>query len=130
MTQPHEWKPKQYTSVSPYLVVAGAQKVIDFAKATFGATQLRRYDNADGTIMHAEFRIDDSVVMIADANERYPALPSLLHVYVSDVDAVFARALQAGGTQVEAPKTSEGDPDKRGMVTDPAGCRWAISTQR
>jgi uncharacterized glyoxalase superfamily protein PhnB len=130
MTQAREWKPKQYTSVSPYLVVAGAQKVIDFAQATFGATQLRRYDNPDGTIMHAEFRIDDSVVMIGDAGSAWPPIASLLHVYVEDVDAVFARALKAGGTEVEAPKTREGDPDKRGTVKDPCGNLWSISTQR
>jgi uncharacterized glyoxalase superfamily protein PhnB len=51
------WKPRSYLSVSPYLVVAGAQKVIDFAKAVFGATELRRYDMPDGSIMHAEIRI-------------------------------------------------------------------------
>jgi PhnB protein len=130
MTQSHEWKPKQYSSVSPYLVAAGAQKVIDFAKATFGATPLRRYENADGTIMHAEFRIDDTVVMIADANEKYPATSSLLHVYVPDVTETFARALQAGGVQLEAPTRREGDPDERGMVKDPCGNAWSISTQR
>jgi hypothetical protein len=60
-------KPAGYTSLSPYLVVHGAQKVIEFLKQTFGATELRRYDNPDGTIMHAEVRVDDTVVMIADA---------------------------------------------------------------
>lgn len=55
------WKPSSYSTLSPYLVVAGVQKVIDFAKAVFGATELRRYDLPEGTIMHAEIKIDDTV---------------------------------------------------------------------
>jgi PhnB protein len=124
------WKPQSYSSVSPYLVVAGAQKVIDFAKATFGATELRRYDLPDGSIMHAEIRIDDTVIMVGDGGPEFPPFPSLIHVYVEDVDRVYARALAAGATSVEAPKTRDGDPDKRGSVKDPCGNTWAISTQR
>ena len=85
-------KPAGYTSLSPYLVVHGAQRVIDFLKQTFGATELRRYDNPDGTIMHAEVRVDDTVVMIADGGGAWPPFPSWLHVYVPDVDATSARA--------------------------------------
>jgi uncharacterized glyoxalase superfamily protein PhnB len=123
------WKPAAHSTVSPYLVVDGAQKVIDFAKATFGATEVRRYDHPDGSIMHAEIRIDDTVVMLGDGGPEFPPFPSLLHVYVDDVDRVYARALEAGATPVEAPKTREGDPDKRGSVKDPCGNTWAIATQ-
>lgn len=123
------WKPKSYSSVSPYLVVAGAQKVIDFAKQVFSAKELRRYDNPDGTIMHAEILIDDTVVMIGDAGPQFPAFSSLLHVYVPDVDSVYQRALAAGATGLETPRTREGDPDKRGSVKDPCGNIWSIATQ-
>ena len=123
------WKPRSYSSVSPYLVVAGAQKVIDFAKAVFGATELRRYDMPDGSIMHAEIRIDDTVIMLGDGGAAFPPIASLIHVYVADVDRVYERALEAGATVVEAPKTREGDPDKRGSVKDPCGNTWAIATQ-
>jgi PhnB protein len=123
------WKPRSYSSVSPYLVVAGAQKVIDFAKAVFGATELRRYDMPDGSIMHAEIRIDDTVIMLGDGGAAFPPIASLIHVYVADVDAVYERALEAGATVVEAPKIREGDPDKRGSVKDPCGNTWAIATQ-
>jgi PhnB protein len=123
------WKPPMYSTVSPYLVVAGAQKVIDFARAVFGATELRRYDLPDGSIMHAEMKIDDTVIMIGDGGPEFPPFPSLIHVYVEDVDAVYARALAAGATSVAAPRTRGDDPDKRGSVKDPCGNTWAIATQ-
>jgi len=66
-------KPEGYSSVSVYLVVDGAQRVIDFLKKTFDATELRRYDMPNGSIMHAEVRIDDTVVMIADGGGAWPA---------------------------------------------------------
>jgi PhnB protein len=69
------WKPEGHSSVSPYIMVAGAQRLIDFHKRTFGATELRRYDMTDGSIMHAEVRIDDSVIMLADAGGKWAAFP-------------------------------------------------------
>ena len=127
---PHQkWKPASYTSLSPYLVVSGAQRVIDFARAVFGATELRRYERPDGAIMHAELRIDDSVLMLSDAAEGYPPVPSMVHLYVSDVDQVFEKAIAAGASEVEAPRTHEGESDKRGMVADPCGNTWVLSTQ-
>jgi PhnB protein len=122
-------KPNGYNSVSPYLVVAGAQRVIDFLKQAFGATGLRRYDMPDGTIMHAEVRIDDTVVMMGDGGPEWPPFPSFLHVYVPDVDATYKRALAAGGVPVQEPVQKPGDPDKRGGVRDPGGNTWWISTQ-
>jgi uncharacterized glyoxalase superfamily protein PhnB len=124
-----QWKPAGYTSLSPYLMVDKAQRVIDFLKAAFGATELRRFDMPDGTIMHAEVRIDDSVVMLADAGGPYPAFPVWLHLYVPDVDAAYQRALKAGGTSAQEPQQKEGDPDRRGGVKDPAGNTWWISQQ-
>lgn len=126
------WKPKQYSSVSPYVMARGAQRVIDFAKEVFGATELRRHDTPDGGIMHAEFRIDDSIIMIADGEPpggKWPAFPTWMHVYVSDVDEVYRRALAAGGVSVQAPSQREGDPDRRSGVKDPAGNTWWIASQ-
>ena len=122
-------KPKGYSTISPYLVVSGAQGVIDFLRNAFGATELRRYDNPDGTVMHAEVRIGDTVVMIADAGGGWPAFASWLHVYVNDVDATYQRALAAGGISVQEPKQREGDPDKRGGLKDSGGNTWWIATQ-
>jgi PhnB protein len=102
--------------------------VIDFLSATFGAEPLRRMDSPDGQIRHAEVRIDDTVVMIADAVPGWPAAPAHMHVYVRDVDDTYRRALAAGGTPVQEP-VKKGDPDKRGGVSDPGGNTWWIATQ-
>ena len=123
------FKPSGYNSVSPYLVVDGAQKMIDLLKGIFQATELRRYDNADGSIMHAELRIDDSVIMIGDASASYPSNQSLLHVYVPDVHKTFQRALTLGCEVIEQPVNKEGDPDTRGSFKDFSGNVWAIGTQ-
>lgn len=129
MTDKLDWKPTDYSSCSPYLVVEDARAVIAFAKATFDATELRRYDNPDGSIMHAEIRIDDTVVMLGEAGDEYPAIHAIVHVYVPDVDRTYAAALEAGATGLEAPHTREGDPDKRGAVKDVCGNTWSIATQ-
>jgi PhnB protein len=68
-------KPEGYSSVSPYLVIEGAQQVIDFLKEAFGATELRRYDMPDGSILHAEVRIDDTVIMMGEAARERPLEP-------------------------------------------------------
>ena len=123
-----DWKPAGYTSVSPYLTVDGAQKLIDLLKEVFGAQELRRFD-ADGRVRHAEVRIGDSVVMLTDAMPDWPAMPVNLHVYVEDVDAVYARGLAAGGIPVQEP-VQRGDPDKRGGFGDPLGNTWWVATQQ
>ena len=123
------WKPEGYSSVSVYIVTEGAERVIEFLRKVFGAADLRRFDTPDGKIMHAEVRIDDTVVMIADAGGAYPAVPAWLHVYVPDVEATYQRALAAGGVSVQEPVRKTGDPDKRGGVKDPGGNTWWIATQ-
>jgi uncharacterized glyoxalase superfamily protein PhnB len=123
------YKPAGFPSVSVYIMAKDARAVIDFATKVFGATPERRFDGPDGRIMHAEVRIEDSVVMLADANAEWPSFPSWLHVYVPDVDATYQRALAAGGTSIQAPQQREGDPDRRGGVADSCGNQWWISTQ-
>ena len=123
------YKPSGYNSLSPYLVVNGAQRMIDFLKKVFDAQELRRYDTPDGKIMHAEMRIDDSVIMLADSTEQYPPNKLLMHLYVQDVDASFKKALDAGCKVIDQPKVQEGDPDRRGTLEDFSGNLWSISTQ-
>lgn len=122
-------KPEGYTSVSPYLIAHGAREVMDFLERAFGAARLRVFENPDGSVMHGEVQIDDSVVMIGEAGGSWPAAPAHVHVYVRDVDDIYRRALEAGGVSVQEPKRQEGDPDRRGGVRDPAGNIWWISTQ-
>ena len=123
------YKPQGYASVSVYVMANEAQQVIEFLEKTFDARQTRRTDRPDGSIMHAEVQIDDTVVMIADASGEFPAFPVWLHVYVPDVDATYQRALNAGGTSVQEPSQAEAEPDRRGGVKDPSSNTWWIATQ-
>jgi uncharacterized glyoxalase superfamily protein PhnB len=125
MTVQH--KPSDYTTVSPYLIVAGASATIDFLGRVFGAVELRRFPDAEGKLLHAEVRIDDTVLMVADGGPGWPPIPSFVHVYVPDVDATYQRALDAGAESVQAP-VQQGDEDKRGGVRDPGGTTWWIAT--
>jgi PhnB protein len=123
------FKPENYNAVSPYLIVNGAQATIDFLVVVFGARPLRIIPGDSGKIKHGEVRIDDTVVMLADAIEGWPAVPAHVHIYVADVDATYARALQAGATSIQEPVQKD-DPDKRGGVQDAGGTTWWISEQR
>jgi PhnB protein len=121
-------KPDGYTTVSPYLIVDGASATIDFVRAAFDAVELRRFPDATGKVLHAEVRIDDTVVMIADGSPGWPPLPSHVHVYVADVDAAYRRAIASGATSVQEPIKKQ-DADKRGGVKDAGGTTWWIATK-
>jgi len=125
---PGSFKPDGYNSVSPYLIVDGASRTIDFLQRAFGAAEIRRFGGPAGTIMHAEVRIDDTVVMLADSAEGWPSVPAHVHIYVRDVDASYKRALDAGATSAQEP-VKKGDEDKRGGVKDAGGTTWWISTR-
>jgi PhnB protein len=124
-----DFKPAGYNSVSPYFIVNGAQKLIDLLTAIFDAKELRRYDRPDGTIMHAEIQIDDSVIMLSDSSDMFPPVQLILHVYVPNVDETFQKAVNAGCNIVELPKSREGDPDRRATFNDFAGNMWSVGTQ-
>jgi PhnB protein len=120
-------KPDQYHSVTPYLVVEGAARLLDFAKAAFGAQETERLAAPEGRIGHAELRIGDSVVMLADAHGGREPMPCMLHVYVDDADATFKRAVAAGAASVQPP-ADQFYGDRGGLVRDPCGNLWWIST--
>ena len=122
------YKPDGYTSVAPYLIVSGAAASIDFLVGVFDARELRRMARPDGAIMHAEVRLDDTVIMIADGVEGWPPVAAHVHVYVADVDATYRRALEAGATSVQEPAKKD-DEDKRGGVKDAGGTTWWIATK-
>lgn len=122
------YKPDDYSTVSPYLVVNGAAATIQFLETVFGAQLLRSFPSASGGIMHAEVRIGDSIVMLGDAAPGWPPVAAHVHVYVQDVDATYARALAAGAEPVQEPIKKE-DEDKRGGVRDASGTTWWIATK-
>jgi PhnB protein len=126
MSIPH--KPADYSTVSPYLIVDGAARTIEFLTAVFDAVTVRKIPTPDGKIMHAELRIDDTIVMVTDGMQGWPAVPSHVHVYVADVDETYKRALNAGATSVQEP-TKRGDENKRGAVKDAGGTTWWIATK-
>lgn len=120
--------PDGYHTVTPYLVIEGAARLIDFLKAAFGAEEIFRMPGKDeGTVGHAEIRIGDSMIMVADANEEYPARPSMIALYVEDVDATYQRAIAAGATSIKE-VADQFYGDRSGGVTDASGNRWWIST--
>ncbi|WP_020620832.1 VOC family protein [Paenibacillus daejeonensis] len=124
------YKPEGYNALSPYLVVENAGKLVELLQSIFGARELRRYETDEGRIMHVEVRIDDTVVMLADATAGYSSRQQMLHVYVEDADLTFGRALAQGCEPLQEPKRSEGDLDKRGGFRDFAGNEWWIATQQ
>jgi uncharacterized glyoxalase superfamily protein PhnB len=130
--------PDGFHTVTPHLVVEGASKAIEFYKQAFGAQELARLPAPDGEkLMHAELRIGDSIVMLADdfpergQPRRSPtALGNssvTLHLYVEDVDAAIGRAEQAGA-RVTMPPTDMFWGDRYGQVSDPFGHAWSIAT--
>jgi PhnB protein len=122
-------KPIGYSTVSPYLVVNGAAATIDFLTKVFGATELRKIPGESGKIMHAEVRIDDTVIMLGDAvPPGWSAIPSHVHIYVPDVDATYAKALAAGGVSVQKPVKKQ-DENRRASVKDAGGTTWWIATK-
>jgi PhnB protein len=119
--------PDGYHTVTPYMIVEGGQKVIDFAKQAFGAKERFLMPGEGGSVMHAELEIGDSVVMIADATPQWKANNSMLYLYVEDCDAVYQRALAAGGQSVMEPK-DQFYGDRSAGVLDPAGNYWGMAT--
>lgn len=127
--------PDGYHSLTPYLYVKGAADAIEFYRTAFGADEMYRIPNADGTIGHAEIKIGDSILMLADENPQIGALsPQSLKgtsfsfvLYVEDADATFKRAIGAGATE-KRPLENKFYGDRTGMIADPFGHEWSIST--
>ena len=118
--------PDGYHSVTPYLVAKGAAQLIDFLKEAFGVQETFRMPGGGG-IMHAEVRIGDSVVMMSDAMGEYGPMPTMLFLYVEDVDAVYKRALKVGGVSTQEPEDQFWG-DRAGAVKDAFGNQWWIAT--
>lgn len=124
------FKPERYNSLSPYLIIDEAEKLVQLLQSVFDAKVLRRFNHENGKIMHLELQIDDSVLMLSSSTEQFPANTTVLHLYVPDVNKTFQTAMDHGCSLVEEPKSHDGDPDKRGSFMDFAGNFWSISTQQ
>lgn len=121
--------PDGYRTVTPYLTVQGAAKLIDFLKQTFEAVETELLPRPDGMIGHAEVRIGDSMIMLSDATPEFVPMPARIHVYVKDVDVVYRRALQAGGISLREPE-DQFYGDRSAGVRDACGNQWWIATHK
>jgi uncharacterized glyoxalase superfamily protein PhnB len=119
--------PAGFHTVTPYLVVQGAAKLIDFLKQAFDAKEIMRMPLPDGTIMHAEVKIGDSIVMMGDARGEMKPMPAAIYLYVNDADATYQRALRAGATSTMEP-ADQFYGDRNAGVKDPVGNQWWIGT--
>jgi PhnB protein len=120
--------PAGYHTVTPYLISERIPALIEFIKAAFQAEEISRHLDPAGRVMHAEVRIGDSIVMMGESMEGYPAMPSSLHLYVEDCDAVYQSAVAAGGEPIMEP-SDQFYGDRTGGVQDAAGNKWWISTR-
>jgi uncharacterized glyoxalase superfamily protein PhnB len=122
--------PEGYHTVTPYLTVRNAPKVIEFLKQAFGAKLTHdATKRPDGSIMHAEVIIGDSRVMIAEESAMANATLSSLYIYVADVDSVYRQAIKAGGSSVMEPMDMFYG-DRSGGVKDPSGNSWFVATHK
>ncbi len=127
--------PEGYHSVTPYLIVRGAARAIDFYEKAFGAKELFRMPQPDGRVGHAELQIGDSRIMLADEHPEVGARspqsvggsPVTIHLYVDDVDATVAGAVTAGA-RVTRPVADQFYGDRSGGLTDPFGHVWYVAT--
>jgi len=118
--------PDGYHTVTPSMSVKDAGKLIDYMKRAFGATESMRMPGPGGVIWHAEVKIGDSDVMLSEAMNEPPVQGSLF-LYVKDVDAVYAKALEAGGTSLMKPENMFWG-DRFARVKDPFGNLWGMAT--
>lgn len=123
-----KWQPDGYHTIDPYIVVKGVSEFIDFLKKAFGAKEDFRVPNPDGSIGHAEVRVGDSVLLMFDSKETWPATPAFLRIYVKDPDAAFKRAIDAGAKPITE-ITDSFFGERGGRVKDPQGNIWWIASR-
>jgi PhnB protein len=127
--------PDGYHSITPYLIIRGAKKAMEFYSKAFGAQEVFKMEDEKGTIGHAEMRIGSSIFMLADEKPNMPhkspatlgGSPISIMLYVEDVDSTFKQAVSAGA-EVERPLANQFYGDRTGGVKDPFGFSWYIST--
>src|SRR5260370_3026636 len=125
-----QFRRPNFPNIAPYFLVNGAPQFIDFLVSAFEGAERIRVPRPDGSIMHAEVAIGNSVIEMGDANEQYPQRSMTTHLYVPDADATYARALQAGATPIYAPTDDHPSGDRCGEAQDPFGNTWYIATRK
>ncbi|HLG19065.1 MAG TPA: VOC family protein [Bdellovibrionota bacterium] len=137
MAKKANWIPEGYHAVTPYLTIRNAAKALEFYKKAFGAEELTRMPGPGGSLMHAEIKIGDSIVMMGeeapDRGQKSPqglnGTPVGLFIYVKDVDKAFQRAADAGAKAI-MPVADMFWGDRYGQLEDPFGHRWSLGTHK
>lgn len=129
LTKPAKVKPvpEGFHTITPYLVVNGAANFLDFIKTAFNAKTTSMMKDPEGMVMHATAKIGDSIIMVSDETDRYPAMPGMLHLYMQDVDSVYRKALEAGGQSLREP-ANEFYGDRSAGIKDEWNNHWWIGT--
>jgi uncharacterized glyoxalase superfamily protein PhnB len=123
-----DWQRPGFTTVTPFLLVEGASELVEFLEDAFDAEILSRRDRPDGTLLHSEVRIGESMVIVGESFDEEGPMVAALYLYVEDCDDVFAAALDAGATIAVEPTTERHLGERHCAVTDPAGNVWWIAT--
>lgn len=127
--------PKGYSSITPYFIFSQAKEAINFYKQAFAAKENMRLEHTNGKVAHAELKIGDSRIMLADecpemnahGPKKFGGSPMMIHLYVKDSDAIVAKAVSLGAKLIRAPQ-DQFYGDRSGMIEDPFGYQWCVST--
>ena len=122
-----DYKPAGFHTLTPYLVVEGADRLLKFLKDAFGAEELSTHRKEDQSIMHCEMRIGDSIVEMGQAGDKWTPMPASLHLYVPDTDATYHKAIAAGAESLTEPEDAPYG-DRTAGVKDPSGNHWFLAT--
>jgi uncharacterized glyoxalase superfamily protein PhnB len=115
---------KNYHTVTPYLIVPNVPRLLKFLADAFGATERIRLSRPDGSVMHAEVTMGDSIVMMGEPTGEITAMPASIYLRVTDADEAYRKALAAGGTSVSEPRDQPHAGERYGGVKDPCGNLW------
>ena len=119
--------PEGFHTVTPFLIVKDAAKLLEFIKKAFNGETTSIMKDPDGNVMHATARIGDSIIMASDTNNRFPAMPCMLYLYMDEVDAIYKQAIKAGGQSLREP-TNEFYGDRSAGIKDAWDNQWWIAT--
>jgi uncharacterized glyoxalase superfamily protein PhnB len=116
-----------FHSITPYLLASGASRLVEFIGAAFGGEVIFRKERPDGSTMHAELRVGDSMLMLGEVSDPFGPMPASIYLYVPDCDTVYQRALSSGGISV-FPLMTLPSGERYGGVKDPCGNVWWVAT--
>lgn len=116
-----------YPTVTPYLIVKNARGLIDFLQNAFDFQEVTRHLQPDGSIMHAELTLENSMIMLSDASKVYIPNPTMIHLFLDDCDTFYRRALDAGAVSIREPQDQDYGHRSAG-VSDQSGNQWWIAS--